>query len=377
MKKNLAISLFFLTLAFIRATPLAYAGDRASYASAAKSILIQHNGRVKSFDAFALQTMERISEKETWDGKPALGLILGALNQRGAIADIRWMKINYKELVSYLGLPEERDYFSYNEILRSLDAIETLVKKCRSKRDADVRPSMLEQKAESLYERMIDVKKLMTGESVKVIPPSAGGGTGGWLSPYEIEGPPADQFKSLIQAYGEKKYSDFALKTADWKEKVHEMTGQKYRRKISLEVFYFDARPFQKAWIAYLLAVTKAGDIGAYAVGTLFGRHSLIPHISPKKSVEGMGGGLAASILASFFLRRALPLHFECFHVLVLGFLIGVVGQIGDLSESLMKRFCNAKDSGHLLPGMGGFLDAVDSILFTAPIFYFHLKIYL
>ncbi len=130
-------------------------------------------------------------------------------------------------------------------------------------------------------------------------------------------------------------------------------------------------------WVAYLLTVTKAGDIGAYLVGTLCGRHSLIPHISPKKSVEGMFGGLAGSVLASYLLRHFLPLHFAPFHVLVLGLLIGAVGQIGDLSESLMKRFCNAKDSGRLLPGMGGFLDAVDSILFTAPIFYFHLRIYL
>ncbi len=130
-------------------------------------------------------------------------------------------------------------------------------------------------------------------------------------------------------------------------------------------------------WVAYLLAVTKAEDIGAYTIGTLFGRHSLVPHISPKKSIEGMFGGLAASIIASVSLQAYLPLRFELPHLIILGFLIGAVGQVGDLSESLMKRFCNAKDSGSLLPGMGGILDAVDSILFTAPIFYFHLKIYL
>ena len=130
-------------------------------------------------------------------------------------------------------------------------------------------------------------------------------------------------------------------------------------------------------WVAYLLAVTKAGDIGAYAAGTVFGRHNLIPHISPKKSVEGTLGGLLGSVLVSYVLWHFLSLQFTLFHILVLGLLIGVVGQIGDLSESLMKRFCKVKDSGHLLPGMGGILDAVDSILFTAPIFYFHLKIYL
>ncbi|MBI4432497.1 MAG: phosphatidate cytidylyltransferase [Candidatus Omnitrophica bacterium] len=130
-------------------------------------------------------------------------------------------------------------------------------------------------------------------------------------------------------------------------------------------------------WVAYLLAVTKSSDIGAYLVGTLAGRHSLIPHVSPKKSIEGTIGGLAASLCASLAFGPYLPLHFTTTHLAVLGLLISVVGQIGDLSESLMKRSCQAKDSGSLLPGMGGVLDAVDSVLFTAPIFYFHLQLYL
>ena len=130
-------------------------------------------------------------------------------------------------------------------------------------------------------------------------------------------------------------------------------------------------------WVAYILAVTKAGDIGAYTIGTLMGRHSLVPHISPKKSVEGMLGGWLASVAISVAMRPYLPLAWSVQHLLILGLLIGIVGQIGDLSESLMKRFCQTKDSGGLLPGMGGILDAVDSVLFTAPIFYFHLRIFL
>lgn len=129
-------------------------------------------------------------------------------------------------------------------------------------------------------------------------------------------------------------------------------------------------------WAAYLIAVTKAADIGAYLVGSLIGRHSLIAHISPKKSVEGLFGGLALSAAVSCAFKSILPLDFTLFHLLVMGLLIGIVAQIGDLSESLMKRFCVAKDSGNILPGMGGFLDAVDSILFTAPLFYFHLMVY-
>ena len=130
-------------------------------------------------------------------------------------------------------------------------------------------------------------------------------------------------------------------------------------------------------WVAYILTVTKAGDIGAYIVGSLMGRHSLIPHVSPKKSVEGLHGAFAASLIASVAFQPFLPLAWNTAHLLILGLLIGIVGQIGDLSESLMKRFCHAKDSGGLFPGLGGVLDAVDSVLFTVPIFYFHLKILL
>ena len=129
--------------------------------------------------------------------------------------------------------------------------------------------------------------------------------------------------------------------------------------------------------MAYLLSVTKAEDIGAYCVGTLFGKHPLIPHISPKKTIEGTFGGLVASVLASLAFGPYLPLQFTVFHLATMGLLIAIVGQMGDLSESSLKRFCNVKDSGELFPGMGGVLDTVDSILFTAPIFYFHLKIYL
>ncbi len=135
--------------------------------------------------------------------------------------------------------------------------------------------------------------------------------------------------------------------------------------------------PDGAVWVAYLLSVTKAADIGAYLVGTPLGKHALVPHISPKKTIEGLIGGLLASVLTAYFLGPHLPLQFHKAHLLAQGLLIGIVGQIGDLSESMMKRFCDAKDSGSRLPGMGGVLDAVDSILFTAPIFYFHLKIYL
>ncbi|MBF0253513.1 MAG: phosphatidate cytidylyltransferase [Candidatus Omnitrophica bacterium] len=128
-------------------------------------------------------------------------------------------------------------------------------------------------------------------------------------------------------------------------------------------------------WITYLLAVTKSSDIGAYVVGSAFGRHQLIPHISPKKSVEGTAAGLLTSVLVSMCAYGHLPLNFSYFHLAILGGAIGLVGQCGDLAESLIKRYCQTKDSATILPGFGGLLDVIDSILFTAPLFYFYLKI--
>jgi len=122
----------------------------------------------------------------------------------------------------------------------------------------------------------------------------------------------------------------------------------------------------------YLLLVTKAGDIGAYLVGSKFGRHKLIPRISPNKSVEGAIGGFLFSIAFAFISRYYLRWVSFSF-ILVSSILIGVFAQLGDLAESLIKRDYEVKDSSIFLPGLGGMLDVIDSILFTAPVFYIYL----
>jgi len=131
-----------------------------------------------------------------------------------------------------------------------------------------------------------------------------------------------------------------------------------------------------KQLIAYLILVTKSGDIGAYFIGTRLGKHRLIARISPKKTVEGAFGGLAVSILVSLACVSFLE-SFALINLFILGALLGLLAQIGDLSESLIKRDCEVKDSGRTLPGLGGILDAIDSLLFTAPVFYFYLKVFL
>ena len=121
--------------------------------------------------------------------------------------------------------------------------------------------------------------------------------------------------------------------------------------------------------VAYLLLVTKAGDIGAYLVGYKFGRHKLIPRISPNKSVEGAIGGFIFSITCAILSRYFISWMSLGF-IVVSGILIGGFAQLGDLAESLIKRDYEAKDSSVFLPGLGGMLDVIDSILFTAPVFY-------
>ncbi|MDD5504277.1 MAG: phosphatidate cytidylyltransferase [Candidatus Omnitrophica bacterium] len=126
--------------------------------------------------------------------------------------------------------------------------------------------------------------------------------------------------------------------------------------------------------VLFLIIITKAGDVGAYVIGTLFGRHQLIPRISPKKTVEGTVSALVVSFFAAVFFRWMLP-AVSMGHIFTIGFLLSLTGQVGDLSESLIKRDCKVKDSGTLWPGLGGMLDMIDSIIFTAPILYFYLRL--
>lgn len=122
--------------------------------------------------------------------------------------------------------------------------------------------------------------------------------------------------------------------------------------------------------VFFLLLVVWLGDSGAYYVGKQFGKHKLSPRISPKKTVEGLIGGITASIIAAVVIHFTFFPAFPILHAVIAGVLLSVAGVIGDLAESMWKRSADVKDSGTLIPGHGGFLDRFDSILFTAPILY-------
>lgn len=128
----------------------------------------------------------------------------------------------------------------------------------------------------------------------------------------------------------------------------------------------------------YLIAVTKFSDMGAYLVGSLVGRHQMIPHISPKKTWEGFVGALGLSLFASLMLFKLMPdklIGLTWTHAIILGLMLGFAAVVGDLAESIIKRSTGVKDSGNFLPGIGGVLDLLDSILFTAPLLYFYLRL--
>ena len=133
--------------------------------------------------------------------------------------------------------------------------------------------------------------------------------------------------------------------------------------------------PHGAAWVCYIITITKLCDAGAYFVGTSFGKTKPFKKISPNKSLEGIIGGFIFSILGSFAFKVFLH-DIEMAHLFILGFLLAIIGPLGDLTESLIKRECQVKDSG-AVPGLGGALDILDSLLFTVPFLYYYLQAFI
>jgi phosphatidate cytidylyltransferase len=125
------------------------------------------------------------------------------------------------------------------------------------------------------------------------------------------------------------------------------------------------------AWVYVVLAITWMQDTMAYFVGSAWGRRQMAPYLSPKKSWEGAVGGIIASMLTALLAVPMLGLPIGYASAALLGVAGGLAGLGGDLAESLIKRQMDVKDTGSLIPGHGGILDRLDSMLFTAPVLYY------
>jgi phosphatidate cytidylyltransferase len=130
-------------------------------------------------------------------------------------------------------------------------------------------------------------------------------------------------------------------------------------------------------YVLYFILVTKFSDVGAYCVGSLIGKHKMIPRISPGKTWEGFGGAIVVSTLVSltfahFAGEKLFGMNYT--HAIILGIVLSSSAVVGDLIESIFKREAGVKDSGKFFPGIGGILDLLDSLLFNAPLMYLYLR---
>ncbi|MCY4570432.1 MAG: CDP-archaeol synthase [Candidatus Poribacteria bacterium] len=137
-----------------------------------------------------------------------------------------------------------------------------------------------------------------------------------------------------------------------------------------------NAAPIGRQLIFLLAGIIWCSDTGAYLVGRAFGKHKLGTPVSPRKTIEGTIGGLVVGTLTSFLLN-AILLKGTLFwgNAVFIGLLLSVLGQLGDLSASLMKRTAGVKDSGQVIPGHGGFIDRCDSLIFSTPVLYYYLAL--
>jgi phosphatidate cytidylyltransferase len=126
-------------------------------------------------------------------------------------------------------------------------------------------------------------------------------------------------------------------------------------------------------WVLLLVLTVWAGDISAFLVGSLLGRHKLYPKISPNKTYEGLGGAIFGSVAVALGYALLFIPSLKAGSCILLAIGLGIFGQLGDFAESMLKRSAQVKDSGSLIPGHGGMLDRLDSFLFSAPFFYYSL----
>lgn len=144
---------------------------------------------------------------------------------------------------------------------------------------------------------------------------------------------------------------------------------------IPFDRLYNSSQYIRGIWIFFLLIIIFANDTGAFYGGKLFGKHKLYMSVSPNKTWEGAICGVILALFVSILFLKLFKFHPVDLAIVAIILVISVAGQVGDLAESMLKRNHNTKDSGTLLPGHGGVLDRIDSLLFAIPVLYIYLQI--
>ena len=141
---------------------------------------------------------------------------------------------------------------------------------------------------------------------------------------------------------------------------------------VGIGFYYFmEARDAGLRFVVYALLIVWSTDSGAYFTGRKLGKHKLWPDISPKKTIEGFVGGIVIAVIAAIIMQMIVPVTSSYVSLIILSIVCSIIGQLGDLVESAIKRHYGVKDSGTILPGHGGILDRFDSLLFVLPLLHF------
>lgn len=247
MKKTF-LPVIFLTLL---GTSAAFAADLPREV---RSIPIQHNGRVKSFDSFARQTLRLVAGKESWKKESAAKVIWGIALDRTKAADLEWIRLDFPELKQLLKVDAERHYYTLKELTPGYGEVARLAQASQAKRDKDERPSALEQKGAQLLSRMHTVSLLASGDLFTLLPPEPGAASAAWRPAFDPHDPASANFEALLTSCrpAETAGSACSEHAAQWNAAVQGTSAEAAKARIREELFYLDYHPFQWAWMLYL-----------------------------------------------------------------------------------------------------------------------------
>ena len=155
----------------------------------------------------------------------------------------------------------------------------------------------------------------------------------------------------------------------------HVFVGVLYSAYLLPHFVWLHGLPAGRYWVAFVVATVMIGDSAGYFAGSSWGRHPLAPSVSPRKTVEGATGVLAGNLIAAAAAKLAFLPQVGWIEALLLAVVLGVLGQLGDLCESMMKRTHGTKESGGFFPGHGGVLDRTDSLVFPAAAMYYYVSL--